>query len=178
VASGNGSGSLVSFPGKVVAHLCRLAVGIGAGYFAIMGDTVETQMGTGARRKARSPIVRGLLFVLGLICLVLVPISIYVPLIPTFDLVLLAAFFFSMSSDRMYDWMLNHRYLGKVIRGYRDHGLTMRMKWVAAVAITASLTASGIFLTDLWWVRAILAAVGAYALWFVFSRPTRDPATV
>jgi hypothetical protein len=54
----------------------------------------------------------------------------------------------------------------------------MRMKWVAAVAITASLTASGIFLTDLWWVRAILAAVGAYALWFVFSRPTRDPATV
>jgi uncharacterized membrane protein YbaN (DUF454 family) len=78
----------------------------------------------------------------------------------------------------MYDWMLNHRYLGKVIRGYRDHGLTMRMKWVAAVAITASLTASGIFLTDLWWVRAILAAVGAYALWFVFSRPTRDPATV
>lgn len=129
------------------------------------------------RRKARSPIVRGLLFVLGLICLVLTPISIYLPLIPTFDLILLAAFFFSMSSDTMYNWMLNHRYFGKVIRGYRDYGLTMRMKWVAAVGITASLAISGLFLTDLWWVRVILGAVGVYALWFVFSRRTRDPST-
>ncbi len=128
---------------------------------------------TTAPRKARSPIVRGLLFVLGLLCLALVPLS-YLPGIPTFDLVLLAAFFFSMSSDRMYSWMLNHRYFGRMIRGYRDYGLTMRMKWVAAVAITLSLLASGIFLTDLWWVRLILVAVGIYALWFVFSRPTRD----
>ncbi|HEU4318728.1 MAG TPA: YbaN family protein [Acidimicrobiia bacterium] len=129
-----------------------------------------------APRKARSPIVRGLLFVLGLLCLALVPLS-YLPGIPTFDLVLLAAFFFSMSSDRMYGWMVNHKYFGKIIRGYRDYGLTMRMKWIAATAITLSLLVSGLFLTDLWWVRAILLAVGVYALWFVFSRPTRDPAT-
>jgi uncharacterized membrane protein YbaN (DUF454 family) len=93
-------------------------------------------------------------------------------------MILLAAFFFSMSSDRMYGWMMNHRYFGRVIRGYRDHGLTMRMKWIAAVGITVSLLVSGLFLTDLWWVRLILAAVGVYALWFVFSRPTRAPDTV
>lgn len=141
-----------------------------------MGRPVETHVETSAPRKARSPIVRALLFVLGLICLALVPLS-YLPGIPTFDLVLLAAFFFSMSSDRMYGWMVNHRYFGRIIRGYRDYGLTMRMKWTAAAAITASLLVSGIFLTDLWWLRAILVAVGVYALWFVFSRPTRDPAT-
>lgn len=138
-----------------------------------MAQPVETT----APRKARSPIVRGLLFVLGLICLALVPLS-YLPGIPTFDLILLAAFFFSMSSDKMYSWMLNHRYFGKVIRGYRDHGITMRMKWVAATGITASLLVSGVFLTDLLWARLTLVAVGIYALWFVFSRPTRDPATV
>lgn len=129
-----------------------------------------------APRKARSPLLRGVLFVLGLLCLALVPLS-YLPGIPTIDLVLLAAFFFSMSSDRMYGWMLNHRYFGRMIRGYRDHGLTMRMKWVAATGITLSLLVSGIFLTDLLWVRLILVAVGVYALWFVFSRPTRDPIT-
>lgn len=112
---------------------------------------------------------------LGLICLALIPIS-YLPGIPTFDLVLLAAFFFSMSSDRMYGWMINHPYFGRIIRGYRDHGLTMRMKWIAAAAITSSLLASGIFLTNLLWVRLVLVAVGVYAIWFVFSRPTRDPA--
>ena len=49
---------------------------------------------------------------------------------------------------------------------------------IAAVGITVSLLVSGLFLTDLWWVRLILAAVGVYALWFVFSRPTRAPDTV
>lgn len=138
-----------------------------------MAQSVETS----APRKARSPIVRGLLFVLGLMCLALIPLS-YLPGIPTFDLVLLAAFFFSMSSDKMYGWMVNHPYFGRIIRGYRDHGLTMRMKWTAAVGISLSLLVSGVFLTDLLWVRSILGAVGIYALWFVFSRPTRDPATV
>jgi uncharacterized membrane protein YbaN (DUF454 family) len=139
-----------------------------------MAQSVETT----APRKARSPIVRALFFLLGLICLALIPLSPYVPLVPTFDLILLAAFSFSMSSDRMYSWMVNHRYFGKVIRGYRDHGLTMRMKWIAAVGISASLLVSAVFLTDLWWVRLILGLVGLYALWFVFSRPTRDPSTV
>jgi uncharacterized protein len=139
-----------------------------------MAQSVETT----APRKARSPIVRALFFLLGLICLALIPLSPYVPLVPTFDLILLAAFSFSMSSDRMYSWMVNHRYFGKVIRGYRDHGLTVRMKWIAAVGISASLLVSAVFLTDLWWVRLILALVGCYALWFVFSRPTRDRSTV
>ena len=131
------------------------------------------QLKVSAPRKARSPIARALLFVLGLICLALIPFS-YLPGIPTFDLILLAAFFFSMSSDRMYGWMMNHRYFGRVIRGYRDHGLTMRMKWIAAIGITGSLLVSGVFLTDNAWIRVILAAVGVYALWFVFTRPTRD----
>jgi uncharacterized membrane protein YbaN (DUF454 family) len=134
------------------------------------------QVESSAPRKARSPLVRAVLFVLGLICLALIPVS-YLPGIPTFDLILLAAFFFSMSSDKMYGWMVNHRYFGRVIRGYRDHGLTMRMKWIAAAGISASLLLSGLFLTDNAWIRLILAAVGIYAFWFVFSRPTRDPAT-
>ena len=128
---------------------------------------------TSAPRKARSPLVRALFFVLGLICLALVPLS-YLPGIPTFDLVLLAAFFFSMSSDRMYSWMLNHRYFGRIIQGYREHGLTTRMKWVAVVSISASLALSGILLTGNLWIRVMLAAVGIYALWFVFTRHTRE----
>ena len=128
-----------------------------------------------APRKARSPLVRALLFVLGFICLALIPVS-YLPGIPTFDLILLAAFFFSMSSDKMYGWMVNHRYFGRVIQGYRDYGLTMRMKWVAAVGISASLLLSGILLSENLWIRLILVLVGVYALWFVFTRPTRNPA--
>lgn len=127
---------------------------------------------TGTTRKARNPLSRALFFVLGLLCLALLPLS-YLPGIPTFDLVLLAAFFFSMSSDRMHDWMLDHPYFGKIIRGYREHGLTMRMKWLAAVAISVSIGVSGILFVDIAWVRVAMGLVWAYAIWFVFTRPTR-----
>lgn len=133
-----------------------------------MGQPVSSD----ASVRKRNPLLRGVLFVLGLICLALIPLS-YLPGIPTFDLVLLAAFFFSMSSERMHSWMLNHRYFGKIINGYREHGLTMRMKWTATAAITASLTISALFLTDNSIIRTILAVVLVYAIWFVFSRPTR-----
>jgi uncharacterized membrane protein YbaN (DUF454 family) len=130
------------------------------------------QMGTDVSIKRRNPIVRGILFVLGLLCLALIPLS-FLPGIPTFDLIILAAFFFSMSSEKMHNWMLNHRYFGKIIRGYRDHGLTIRMKWTAAIAISTSLTVSIVFLIDNQFLRMFLAVVWVYALWFVFSRPTR-----
>lgn len=123
-------------------------------------------------RRERNPILRGIYFTLGMLCLILIPIS-YLPGIPTFDLVILAAFFFSMSSERMHNWMLNHRYFGKIIRGYREQGLTMRMKWTAVIALTASLAVSATFLTDNTVVRTILATVGLFAIWFVFTRPTR-----
>ncbi|NIS20824.1 MAG: DUF454 domain-containing protein [Thermoplasmata archaeon] len=53
----------------------------------------------------------------------------------------------------------------------------MRMKWAAAVGITASLLVSGVFLTDNIWIRVILVLVGVYALWFVFTRPTWERST-
>jgi uncharacterized membrane protein YbaN (DUF454 family) len=132
---------------------------------------------TVASRKPRSPILRGIYLVLGLICLVFLGFS-WLPGIPTFDLVILAAFFFSMSSDRLHGWMVNHPVYGKMIQGYRSGGLTMRMKWVAAIAIMLSLSLSAIALVDNTVLRVVLAAVGVFAIWFVFTRPTRPQSGV
>lgn len=125
-----------------------------------------------ASRKPRSRFLRGVYFVLGLICLGFVYLSV-LPGIPTFDFVILAAFFFSMSSDRLHGWLVGHPVFGRIIRGYRGGGLTMRMKWAAAIAITLSLSFSAFVLVDNVVLRIVLAAVGAFAIWFVFTRPTR-----
>lgn len=125
-------------------------------------------------RKPRSRLVRGIYFTLGLICLGGAYIS-FLPGIPTFDLVMLAAFFFARSSDKFHDWLVNHKVFGRIIAAYRGGGLTMRTKVVAAVGIVASLTFSAAVLMDSRILRTLLALVGIYALWFVFSRPTRRP---
>lgn len=133
---------------------------------------VDQSTGVTNVRKARSPILRGVYFTLGIMCLGLAYLS-WLPGIPTFDFVILAAFFFARSSDRFHDWLVNHRVFGRVIAAYRGGGLTVRTKVVAAIGIVGSLTFSGVVLVDNTVVRVILVLVGVYALWFVFSRPTR-----
>jgi hypothetical protein len=129
-----------------------------------------------ATRKPRSRVLRGIYFVIGLICLAFVPLSV-LPGIPTFDFVILAAFFFSMSSDRLYGWLVSHPVYGKMIRGYRSGGLTVRMKGMAIAAITLSIGFSIFFLIENLALRLILGGVWAFAIWFVWSRPNRSPAS-
>jgi uncharacterized membrane protein YbaN (DUF454 family) len=122
-------------------------------------------------RKPRSILLRGIYLVLGLVCVGFAAIS-FIPGIPTFDFVILAAFFFARSSDTLHGWLVNHKYFGRVVSAYQD-GLTLRMKWWAGIAITLSLGASVVFLIDNRLVRTLLALVWLYAIWFVFSRPTK-----
>ena len=68
----------------------------------------------------------------------------WLPGIPTFDFVILAAFFFSRSSDRFHVWLTTHPVFGRIIRGYRSDGLTVRAKIVASIAVVASLGFSGL----------------------------------
>lgn len=125
-------------------------------------------------KKPRSRILRAVYFVLGLICLGLAYLS-FLPGIPTFDFVILAAFFFARSSDRFHAWLMNHRVFGKIISGYRG-GLTLRVKIMATIGILASLSFSGFVLTDNQMVRTVIGLVGIYAVWFVWSRPRKQTA--
>jgi uncharacterized protein len=134
-------------------------------------EDLAVMHGETAPRKPRSRLLRGVYFVLGLVSLGFVYLS-FLPLIPTFDFVILAAFFFARSSDRFHAWLVNHRVFGRMINGYRG-GLTLRMKIVATAGILASLSLSGFVLTTSQFVRTILALVGIYAVWYVWSRPRK-----
>jgi uncharacterized membrane protein YbaN (DUF454 family) len=122
--------------------------------------------------KPRSRLLRGTYLVLGLLCVGVVYFS-WLPGIPTFDFVILAAFFFARSSDRFHSWLVNHRVFGKIIRGYRSDGFTVGTKVWASLAVIGSLTISVVWLTDIRWVRMVLALIGIYAVWFIWSRPTK-----
>jgi uncharacterized membrane protein YbaN (DUF454 family) len=122
-------------------------------------------------KKPRSLLLRGVYLVLGLVCVMFAALS-FLPGIPTIDFVVLAAFFFARSSDRLHDWLVNHRYFGRMIGAYQG-GLTIRMKVWAITAITLSLGISAFVLIDNSVVRVILGAIWIYAIWFVWSRPTK-----
>ncbi|MGH8924992.1 MAG: YbaN family protein [Acidimicrobiia bacterium] len=124
-------------------------------------------------RKPRSRFVRGVYLVLGLGCLGLAYMS-WLPGIPTFDFVILAAFFFARSSDRFHAWLVSHPVFGRIIRGYRSDGFTVRTKGVASLAVVASLTFSATVLSDSVPLRWVLGIVGLVAVAFIWTRPTKQ----
>ena len=84
-------------------------------------------------------------FLLGFVSLALGLIGIAIPLLPTVPFMLLAAFCFARSSDRMHEWLLTHRSFGPMIDDWRSRGaISARAKRLASVSIAAVFALSWI----------------------------------
>ena len=57
----------------------------------------------------------------GCLSLVLGIIGIFVPVLPTTPFLLLTAWLWLRSSQRLYDWLMSHPHLGKYIRDYMEN---------------------------------------------------------
>lgn len=74
--------------------------------------------------KAQARKIKKALYVsVGIVSLTLGIIGLFLPLLPTTCFVLLSGFCFSKGSDRMHNWILNHKRFGPSIRDWRAHGV-------------------------------------------------------
>lgn len=123
----------------------------------------------------RNPLVRVLYVVLGFVFLALGIAGYLLPGLPGTVNLLVALWFFSMSNESMHRWMLTNRYFGRGLRDYKAGlGIPRMIKIIAVLAIVLSVGVSIFFAIDAWWLRLTLAAVGAYGIWYILSRPTRE----
>jgi len=97
---------------------------------------------------------------LGFITLIVGIIGVFIPLLPTTPFLLISAACFMRSSERLYNWLLNHRLFGKTIRGFREHhAIPLRTKILAVCLLWVTILASAIFYIDLLWIRIILLGI-------------------
>lgn len=93
------------------------------------------------------------------------------PLLPTVPFLLLAAFFFARSSERLHNWLMTHRQFGPMIADWQERGaIARRAKWVASLSILLAFglsVAMGVRPTLLVVQAVVLAGVSA----FIWSRP-------
>lgn len=81
-----------------------------------------------------------LFIVLGATNVALGVAGILLPLLPTTPFLLLAAYFFARSSDRLHGWLLAHKHLGPYIHAFRNRtGLTRSQKIRLGVSFTVML---------------------------------------
>ena len=111
--------------------------------------------------------------VAGLASLILGIIGVAVPLLPTVPFILLAAFCFARSSERLHDWLINHRQFGPMIADWQRNGaIHRRAKVAATVSIAAVFAISLAFRLSLT-LLAMQAAVLCGVLVLIWSRPER-----
>lgn len=120
--------------------------------------------------------MKPLYLLLGLVALGVGVAGVFLPLVPTVGPLLVAAFAFSRSSDRLHHWLVNHKRFGRLIADFQaGRGLPMKTKVVGVVAMTAAFTYS------IGWVlahpalRVLVALVGLWAIWYVLHFPTTRP---
>tara|TARA_B100000530_G_scaffold321182_1_gene255113 strand:- start:78 stop:464 length:387 start_codon:yes stop_codon:yes gene_type:complete len=112
---------------------------------------------------------------LGLLCVTLGAIGIFVPGLPTTVFILVALWAFAKSSPRLYNWLLNNRLLGSGAKKYLETGtLTRRTKYIIMSTITFfCLLAIFLFLPDgLAIIKSIIVVVGIIGVVYILHIPT------
>ncbi len=114
---------------------------------------------------------KSLLVMAGIVSLALGILGAFLPLLPTVPLVLLSAFCFARSSERLHQWLLNHRVFGRIIQDFEaGRGVERRIKVRAIVLIWISMTASSLMLQRPM-VYLVLGLIGLAVSWNIWRLP-------
>ena len=122
-----------------------------------------------------SPLLRILLLGLGALATGLGVLGIFLPLLPTVPLLLLAAACFARSSPRCYAWLLDHPRLGPIFSDYLDgNGIPLRAKIWAILLLWTSISLSTLLLALILPVKLTLFAVAIGVTIYLLRLPTRN----
>ena len=115
--------------------------------------------------------IRAFWFSVGVVSLALGGIGIFLPLLPTVPFVLLSAFGFARSSERLHHWLLAHPTFGPPIVDWRERrAIGRRVKRLSTVSILAVLAIS-VALGLAPWILGVQAIVLTAVCAFIWSRP-------
>ncbi len=108
--------------------------------------------------------------ILGFITLALAFLGVALPLLPTVPFLLLSAFFFSKSSQRMHQWLISHKLFGQMIEDWHERrAISRKAKYLATLSMGLVLGLS-ILLALNPLVITIQALVLSLTLLFIWTR--------
>ncbi|MBD5771452.1 YbaN family protein [Marinomonas colpomeniae] len=120
---------------------------------------------------------RILYLLLGWFSLITGIIGIFLPLLPTTPLVLLAAWCFSHSSERFHSWLLNHKFFGPIVNDWQSSdGIPKRSRNRAILFMWAGMLIS-ILMVSRFWATITLISIGICVSIYLLRMPLRTEET-
>jgi uncharacterized membrane protein YbaN (DUF454 family) len=129
-----------------------------------------------ATRQLYRPMQRAL-FALGCVCAALGIFGLVVPGFPGTVFLIVAAWAFSRSSERMHVWLYKHPRFGRTLRDWHTHRvIPLRAKAFALTAMTGSFALFAVAGPDNVYIVAVTASIMAGVALWIATRPQRIPA--
>ncbi|MEH6576886.1 MAG: YbaN family protein [Amphritea sp.] len=117
-------------------------------------------------------ITQTLYLLAGLTCIALGLFGVVLPLLPTTPFVLLAAFCFSRSSDRMHHYLINHPIFGKLLHDWQHYGvIPLKAKILATVMMLLSISYPLFFKDFHFGLKALVVITISCCLTYIWTRP-------
>jgi len=111
-------------------------------------------------RKLKSNFSRWVLIIVGSFFAGLGILGIFLPLLPTTPFLLLAAACYIRSSERLYNWLMNNKWIGRYIKNYLEgKGIPLKSKVLSISALWITIGYSVFFVVNIFPVRIILILI-------------------
>ena len=126
-----------------------------------------------ANRSISQKIIRSAYIIVGTIALVIGAIGLFLPVVPTTPLVILAAACYYRGSDRLHAWILSSRWFGETIKNYQaGRGLTRDTKLRAISMMWVMILVSAWFFVSSLFVRVAMICVSIGVTVYLVRLPT------
>ena len=119
--------------------------------------------------------VRILLIIAGTFFIGIGIVGIFVPILPTTPFLLISVALYARSSKRLYDMLINNKFLGIYIKNYREgKGIPLKIKIFAISLLWITIGCSAFFAIDIFWVRVILGIIAIGVTIYIISIRSKD----
>ncbi len=114
---------------------------------------------------------RLLWLLVGLAAFAIGAVGVVLPLLPTTPFLLVAAFAFARSSERMNRWLREHRTFGPLLDNWhRDGSIDLKVKRIAMIVIVLTPVVTWLLGAPSWIIACQIVVLSAAAL-FILTRP-------
>ena len=110
-------------------------------------------------KQPKNKFIKLILLTLGLLSLGLGILGIFLPILPTTPFLLLSAALFLKSSTRLYNWLMNHKFLGKHLENYLHHKTIPRKTKIIAVSLLWVTILFSLYILDNFFVKLLLITI-------------------
>jgi uncharacterized membrane protein YbaN (DUF454 family) len=128
-----------------------------------------------AHRGPMSQAFKNTLIILGILCVALGVIGVFIPLLPTTPFLLAAAFCFNKASPSLLNWLFSTPFLGKYIADYKNgRGIPFRVKASTIGLLWVSIVSSALLVTGATWTRILLFLIACAVSIHIMRLPTKE----